>query len=122
MHGADADIAWALNGRCWARALANQGLEQALQDCNAALRMYPQRAPFLDSRGLVYLRGGKLDKALADYDASLQADPKSAWSLYGRGVARIRKGMTAQGQADIAAAAVIAPNLAERAQRFGIAP
>ena len=34
-------MAQALNARCWARALVGQGLDQALADCNAALRARP---------------------------------------------------------------------------------
>jgi predicted aspartyl protease len=43
----------AQNGRCWARALADQDLDAALRDCDAALRAQPGNAAFLDSRGLI---------------------------------------------------------------------
>jgi tetratricopeptide (TPR) repeat protein len=118
----DSRMPLALNVRCWARALAGQELEQALLDCNAALKMRPNTASFLDSRGLVYLRQGKYDDAIADYDAALQLQPKIAWSLYGRGLAKSRKGLTAEGQTDIAAATALEPTIAERARRFGVAP
>jgi tetratricopeptide (TPR) repeat protein len=112
----------ALNGRCWARALLGQDLDKALADCNAALKLAPKSASYLDSRGLVYLRQGALDKAIADFDAALTAQPKTAWSLYGRGIAKLRNGLTAEGQADIAAATALRPGLPEEARAHGIAP
>jgi tetratricopeptide (TPR) repeat protein len=112
----------ALNARCWSRALSGQDLEQALTDCNAALKMRPNTAQFLDSRGLVHLRQNNYDKAIADYDAALHLQPGIAWSLYGRGLARLRKGLTAEGRADIAAAAALQPKMAEHAATYGITP
>jgi tetratricopeptide (TPR) repeat protein len=113
-------MAGALNSRCWARALGGQELDKALADCNTALKLKPNTADFLDSRGLVYLRQGNYDKAIADYDAALRLAPKTAWSLYGRGLAKSGKGMSAEGQADIAAATALQPKIAERAASFGI--
>jgi tetratricopeptide (TPR) repeat protein/predicted aspartyl protease len=110
----------ALNSRCWSRALTGRELEQALSDCNAALKLKPNSADFLDSRGLVYLRQSNYDRAIADYDAALHLQPKIAWSLYGRGVARLHKGLTAEGQADITAATALEPKIAEHAASFGI--
>ena len=115
-------MAMALNSRCRVRALEGQELEQALLDCNAALKLKPGTAQFLDSRGLVYLRQSNYDKAIADYDAALKLLPKAAWSLYGRGLAKSRKGLNAEGQADIAAATAVEPTIAERARKFGVAP
>jgi tetratricopeptide (TPR) repeat protein/predicted aspartyl protease len=112
----------ALNGRCWNRALAGEELEQALGDCNTALKLKPNTAAFLDSRGLVQLRRKNYDAAITDYDAALRLQPKTAWSLYGRGLAKLRKGLSSEGQADIAAAAVLQPKMAERAASYGITP
>ena len=115
-------MAHALNARCWARALGGQGLDQALGDCNAALRMHPASPEFLDSRALVYLRQGNYDKSIADYDAALHQQPKVAWSLYGRGLAKVHKGKVAEAEADMAAATVLEPKIAERARRYGLSP
>jgi tetratricopeptide (TPR) repeat protein len=115
-------MAGALNSRCWSRALSGQELGQALSDCNAALKMRPNTAAFLDSRGLVHLRQNNYDKAIADYDAALHLEPKIAWSLYGRGLAKLHKGSTAEGQADIAAATALQPKIAEHAATYGITP
>jgi tetratricopeptide (TPR) repeat protein len=110
------------NARCWARALAGLELDQALDDCNAAVRANPKTASFHDSRGLVYLRQGRYDKAIADYDAALAINPKIAWSLYGRGIAKQRLGQGAAGHADLAAATALAPKIAAEAASHGIAP
>jgi tetratricopeptide (TPR) repeat protein len=121
-HREDSRQADALNGRCWTRALWGQRLDQALADCDAALRKRPKSGEMLDSRGLVQLRLGNLDKAIADYDASLALRPATGWSLYGRGLARIRKGLKAEGEADLAAAIAVQPNLPERIKHYGIVP
>jgi tetratricopeptide (TPR) repeat protein/predicted aspartyl protease len=112
----------ALNGRCWNRALSGEELEQALGDCNTALKLKPDTASYLDSRGLVQLRRKNYDAAIADYDAALRLQPKTAWSLYGRGLAKLHKGLSSEGQADIAAAALVQPKMAERAASYGITP
>ncbi len=111
-----------LNERCWARAIIKQELDKALADCNAALRLTPQIANFLDSRALVHVRRGELDQAIADYDAAIRLQPKTALTLYARGLAKLSKGLKASGEADIAAAAAAAiePKIADRAKRIGI--
>jgi tetratricopeptide (TPR) repeat protein len=111
-----------LNRRCRARALSGEALNQALADCNAALKMRPNTPAFLESRGLVYLRQGNYDKAIADYDAALKLRPKLAWSLYGRGIARLHAGRSAEGRADLDAAAAVDPKILEHAARLGITP
>jgi len=116
----DLHMAAALNARCWGRALVGQALDLALADCNAALRMRPNTAAFLNSRGCVYLRQSNYDKAIADYDAALHLRPNTAWSLYGRGLARLHKGMRSEGQADLDAAIALEPGIAEEARTYGI--
>jgi tetratricopeptide (TPR) repeat protein len=69
--------AW--NSRCWARAIIGE-LETALQDCNQALQMRPAYSEALDSRGLVYLKMGKLDEAIADYTSVLEVRKKNVGS------------------------------------------
>ncbi|SFP83567.1 aspartyl protease family protein [Sphingomonas rubra] len=119
-HPEDSKRATALNGRCWARAQLNRELDQALSDCNAALRAMPGRASYLDSRALVRLRRGEFDAALADYDAALRANPRSAWSLYARGLAAGRASRTAEAAANRAAALAIDPRIGDRARRIGL--
>ena len=122
LHPDDARLPLAQNSRCFDRAVLGTELKEALKDCNAALRRMPKSPQFLDSRGLVYLRGGQWEKAIADYDAVLAQSPSVAWSLYGRGIARLRIGRTSEGEADLKAAAATSPRVVEVARHFGIVP
>jgi tetratricopeptide (TPR) repeat protein len=101
--------AW--SGRCWSRAIVGQ-LDQALSDCNEALRLEPS-ANTLERRALVYLKSGQFGKAIADYDCALKTNPKRAGLLYGRGMAKLRGGDAAGGNADMAAAKEIDPRVAD---------
>ncbi len=125
-HDNDREMAQARNGRCWARALANVELKEALADCDAAIRATPRASPgaadYLDSRGLVDLRRGEFARAMADYDAALALKPTISWSLYGRGLAELRTGAKAKGDADMAAAVALAPKLPDQAAKLGLAP
>jgi tetratricopeptide (TPR) repeat protein len=118
----DTQMPRARNLRCWTRALWGEELDRALADCDAALKLRPDTAAFLDSRGLVQLRRGDYDRAIADYDRALGLGSKGAWSYYGRGVAKLRTGLTAGGKADIAAATALQANIAEEAGKRGITP
>ncbi len=121
IHGDDPQLPEALNDRCWARALSGQNLDWAMNDCNRALRLRPQTAAFLDSRGMVELRQGKYDRAVSDYDLALALNPRIVWSLYGRGLAELNLGQATQGRADVAAAIKLDPKLPQRATGYGIA-
>lgn len=122
VHPDDVRRPAALNGRCWALALAGRDLDAALRDCDAALRARPDTPAFLDSRGMVRLRRGEWAKAVADFDAALARQPKMAWSLYGRGIAKLRTGDAAGGKADMEAALVLRPQIADDAKGYGILP
>ncbi len=119
-HKDEGRMAQALNGRCWDRALLGRDLDQALKDCDRAIRANPKAAGFLDSRGLAHLRLGQYDKAVADYNAALALQPKIAWSLYGRGLAKQRLGLQAEGKVDLDAALALQPDLSKKAQQYGI--
>jgi tetratricopeptide (TPR) repeat protein/predicted aspartyl protease len=118
----DTQMPRARNLRCWTRALWGEELERALADCDTALKLRPDTAAFLDSRGLVQLRRGDYDRAIADYDRALRLGAKGAWSYYGRGVAKLRKGLIAGGKADIAAATALQAHIADEARERGITP
>jgi tetratricopeptide (TPR) repeat protein len=115
-------VAAALDGRCWTRVLWGKELDQALADCDAALRHEPDSPAFLDTCGYVFLRLGQAEKAAADYSAALHLNPKQASSLYGRGVAELRLGHKSQGDADIAAATALSSRIANWAKANGFAP
>ncbi|HTK34963.1 MAG TPA: TonB family protein [Caulobacteraceae bacterium] len=121
-HPKDQNLANVLNSRCRARALWNHELDKALADCDAALRMRPHTANFLDSRGLVRLRLGQFDQAIADYDEALKLQPKQAWSLYARGLAKQGKALKADAAADMAAAVAMDATVAARSRQYGLTP
>jgi len=121
-HPDDNRLAETLNARCWDRALFDIDAEQAVADCDAALRHNHKMAAYLDSRGLAHLRLGQNDQAIEDYDAALALEPRIAWSLYGRGLAKLRKAQTADGKADLAAATALAPRLPDYAKAHGFSP
>ncbi len=110
-----------LNSLCWSRATQGVELDKALDACNAAIRRRPI-GNYYDSRGLVYLRLGRLDEAIADYDQALKLSPALAGSLYGRGNAKLRKGLTADGNTDIARAKAIRADVADEFAGYGVTP
>jgi Tfp pilus assembly protein PilF len=113
-------------GRCFSSALQNQALDTALSDCNTALRRADKLSvnyPLLYvDRGLVRLRRGDLDKAALDFNAALKIMPKNARALYARAVAESHQNKKQASDADLQAAKEIAPEVAERFERYGIAP
>ena len=111
--------AW--SARCWVRAVSPGQTQQALSDCNQALKIKPDAADVLDTRGFIYLKLGQTDNAIKDYDAALKLDPRLAGSLYGRGVAKFRKGDRSS-ITDIAAAKAIKSDIAEEFSRYGLRP
>jgi tetratricopeptide (TPR) repeat protein len=111
-----------LNERCWERAIAGREQPLAVTDCTEALRIAPNDANIMDSRGFAYLRLSRLDDAVADYDEALKLNPKQVGSLYGRGLAKLKKGDPAGGEADIAAAKAIQADIADEFAGYGVTP
>ncbi len=109
-----------LNVRCWVRAKWGRELDKAQADCDEALRLKPQEAAFLDSRGLVELRSGGLDKAVADYSHALLERPGQPTSLFGRGLAEAKLGHTEQADADLAAARRASPRVDADFTKWGV--
>lgn len=112
----------ALNGRCWARAVLKKDLDQALADCDAALKLEPKAPGILNSRGLAHFERGEFDLAIADYTAALAEQPKVAMTLYARGVAKERKGLKEDGESDIKSAVALNARVADLARRYGLTP
>jgi tetratricopeptide (TPR) repeat protein len=110
--------AWA--ARCWVRAAGGREMQQALNDCNQALKIKADAPDVLDTRGFVHLRLGKVDDAIKDYDAALKLDPKLAGALYGRGIAKAKKGDRNGGSSDITTAKAIRSDIAEEFARYGL--
>lgn len=120
-HSHDVLLPVAWNARCRSRAQADRHLHKALEDCDRALARLPKSSAVRDSRGLVYLRLGRLRRAIADYDAALKLNPKLAASLYGRGLAELREGNGVSGRSDLAAATRLDHGVAARFARMGLA-
>ena len=106
------------NSRCYLFAITNR-LQDALKDCNEALRLNPSNQYAYDSRGFAYLKLGMFDASIADYSAALQLEPNRPYSLAGRGFARRHKG-DAGGDADLAAARAQVPGIVEEFARYGV--
>lgn len=113
---------FALNNRCWARAMLGVELDKALEDCDDAVDADAKNANYLDSRGWVYLRLGKYGKALSDFDRSIAVQPQGAWSLYGRGLTKTRLGDGPQGDADLAAARKLLADIDVQVAHKGLVP
>ena len=137
-HHKDARRVLALDARCRALAEANQNLDEALSDCNDAIRQmhsatfegpdqfihtHPQDDPdLLGSRGFVELRRGEYARAIKDYDGAVAGRPKSADYRFARGLAALRAGRPDRGRADIAAATAMDPDVAKRFAAWGLMP
>ncbi|TAM99459.1 MAG: tetratricopeptide repeat protein, partial [Rhodanobacteraceae bacterium] len=119
-HGDDASLGGALNGRCWARALANQALDDALRDCRKAIKRDGDRAAYLDSLGMVYLRMGNYAEAIKAYQQALAQSPHTAWSHYGLGLAEMRSGRTDAGKVELATARSLDKEIDAHAAKLGL--
>lgn len=117
-----ADSAYDLNNRCWARAMRGHPLDRALADCNASLKLNPGDPGAFDSRCLVNYRMGNYAEAISDCTEALKQERQSPYSLYTRGLAKVRSGDITDGNADIAAAKDADRRIAERYAIWGIKP
>ncbi|MBJ7438057.1 MAG: tetratricopeptide repeat protein, partial [Sphingopyxis sp.] len=108
------------NNICWNKATAGIALDAALSECNSALAAEPDVPGFLDSRGLVLLRLGRLDDAIADYDRALAKAPHMPSSLFGRAIALARKGEKAKSDIDHAAALKADPDIETQFESYGM--
>lgn len=116
------DNAFALNGRCWSRAVLNIDLDAALVDCNAGVEAGGvDIANTFNTRGFVHYRRGEYRDAIASYDASLQRNPTMASSYYVRGLSKQALG-SPDAQADIEKALSLEPGVQKRYASYGVAP
>jgi tetratricopeptide (TPR) repeat protein len=117
-----ASDASSLNSLCWSKALLGVAIESALVDCEAALKIQPHKAAFVDSHAFVQFRLGRYADALSEYDTAITLSPKQAASLYMRGITKRRLGKAAEGDADIAAAKKIDQTVDRRFTEGGVTP
>src|ERR1700743_3324214 len=59
-HPRDEGLWAVLNNRCAARGKLGKELDKALDDCTLSIKKGPRNSDVLDSRGLIYLRLGRL--------------------------------------------------------------
>jgi tetratricopeptide (TPR) repeat protein len=111
------DDSWALNNRCYLKALRGDGAA-ALADCDRALQLRQSYQTY-DSRGFAYLRLGRFDDAIKDYDKALKIEVQ-AYSLFGRGLARRANGERDRGDADIEEALRLDPDIEKKMRKFGV--
>ncbi len=107
------------DARCSVLALEDK-FQEALADCNEALKFNPTSPDALDSRGFVYLKLGRLDEAIVDFNAALNLAPGFTNAMFSRGVAKLRKGDAVGGLADIASAKAIELGIGERFEFYGV--
>jgi len=119
-HEDDSTLGSALNERCWARALANQALDGALHDCREAIKRDGDRAAYLDSLGMAYLRMGNDAESIKAYRQALAQSPHTAWSHYGLGLAELQAGQIAAGKAELATAHSLDKAIDARAAKLGL--
>lgn len=108
--------------RCRILAAANRDLDQALRDCNEALRMDDDFAEGLLSRALVRLRRGEFSEAARDYTAALALNGALGEARFGRGIAYLRSGSTELGEADLASARALSPENETYFMNLGLLP
>jgi tetratricopeptide (TPR) repeat protein len=111
-HAVDArpEIASLRLRRCLARAAANQQLDLAKADCEAAQqnRATPQ-GHF--ASGLVALRASDMANAWAEFDAAVSLDRRNGRFIYARGLAARAAGRVDDAAADMAAAEHLTPGV-----------
>jgi tetratricopeptide (TPR) repeat protein len=117
----DADNASYLNAACWAHVIANQAIDRALEQCNAAIALEP-RASIYDSRGFLHLRRRNHAAALADFEAALRDDADTHTSRYGRGLARLALGEAEAGQRDVDESTAADPQSIAALRQAGFTP
>jgi lipoprotein NlpI len=107
----DSDMVDALMRRCWARKEKGEP-EQALEDCDEALRRDPNHPVAYNVRGSVYRRMGQPDRAIEDYDQALRLNPDFPFAYNNRGNAYDTKGDYQRALADYNEALRLNPDYA----------
>jgi tetratricopeptide (TPR) repeat protein len=111
-----------LNSLCWMQATLGVALEAALADCEASLKIRPQLAATLDSKGFVLLRLGRFEQSIQTYDEAVRIRPGQAPSLYGRGLAKLKLGLSSEAEADLVAARARMKSVDEEFAGYGLKP
>lgn len=92
------------SARCMTRTVMGKDLENAVADCDQALRINANNFFDYATRGMARYKMGQFDVAIADAMTSLKLAPNNSTALLVRGLAHRAAGLTIEGDADIAAA------------------
>jgi predicted aspartyl protease len=107
----DPDNVQGLSSRCYTRATVKSNLDEALADCDQAIRLMPGNPDILEVRAFVLYQQGNYQQALDAYNAILALKPEIASALFVRGCAKGKLGDAAGKDADIAAAKATRANI-----------
>ncbi len=88
----------------------NRLLQQALEDCNVALKNNPNHAKGYENRQNIYLRFNQGDLALADANSLIRLQPNNRLGYYTRGVVYVRTNKPDSALADFNKCLQISPN------------
>lgn len=109
-----------LNQICWFGAIWNRVDDSILTTCDQAVTKSDYSGQALDSRGVAYLRAGRVDDALADFSAALSNGKDVNNARYMRGLVKLQQD-DASGRADVERALHVDPSLAKLYSKWGFA-
>ncbi|HMN36494.1 MAG TPA: tetratricopeptide repeat protein [Hyphomicrobium sp.] len=109
-----------LNDRAVALAKAGEA-KLALDDYNAALKLFAEYAPAYNNRGNLLVMLGQYEEAIKDYDRAILLAPKYAAAFSNRANARLKLGRQAQAIADFTRAIELSPQSAPPLSGRGLA-
>lgn len=110
------------NGLCWSLTVLGEAPDEARAACDARLRVAPDDAEALDSRGLLNLKQGRFQEAWNDYDRAVGINPQGVSWHYGRGIAAIRLGRIEEGRREIELSEIAYPGIGAMFESYGIRP
>jgi tetratricopeptide (TPR) repeat protein len=108
-------LAEAFKNRCWAHLTLsykiNQGTDEALSDCNQAIRLNPDHIEAISLRGSVYFKRKDYDLAIKDYSLAIKLDPKNAGAFNQRGILYLEQQKYDLAARDFSESAKVNPNI-----------
>ena len=102
----------------YAAANRNQRDSVRIAIADVPLRLRPNDADTLDSRGFTFFKLGRFDDAITDCDAALKLQPKMASASSVRGLSKQKNGVG--GDADVVAAEAIDDRIVAKFASYGV--